>query len=329
MSENRNFNQSDEPKKDISHQTSNQLSLEEEILQSLQKNETMLSKKKETGWNKFVTFLKLHYKKIFPLMILLAFVLYAWIGSAVLGDPNEIHWDAIGYYLPPSKEYPLGTTQMGLSWYVVLVNALKNSLRLGAISGLICVAIAVVIGVLGPLVGGIFDDILVLITNIFLVFPTIPFILLLGTWFNETTTAQIILVIALFNWPWAARSIRSQVLSLRERDFVKISKITGIGPLKQALFDIIPNMFSYIFLVFTILINVAILTEAGIAILGLGQSDLWTLGRMLDQDRKWHFNPGYYHLWVPTGLLLTSFLVVMYIFNANWQSVFNPRLREN
>ncbi|TFH44611.1 MAG: hypothetical protein E4G94_03345 [ANME-2 cluster archaeon] len=84
----------------------------------------------------------------------------------------------------------------------------------------------------------------------------------------------------------------------------------------------------YIFLVFPSLINVAILTEASIAILGLGQTEIWTLGRMLDMDRKSHIIAGYFHLWIPTGLTLTLFLVLMYVINANLTEIFNPRLRE-
>lgn len=280
-------------------------------------------------FKKFGGFLIKYRKQIIPLVILVVVVLYAFIGAAVLGDPEVVHEELDNWYFaPPQKGLPLGTNQQGFSWYVVLVHSLKNSILIGFSAGAICLGFALFIGLIGPFLGGFFDDLFVLITNIFLVFPVIPFILLLGTWFSTTSIVTIEIVIALFNWPWAARSIRSQVLSLRERDFVKLSKITGLNQVKIAIMDIIPNMFSYIFLVFTILINIAILTEAGISILGLGQTNIWTLGRMLDIDRKAHIIPGYFHLWIPTGLTLTMFLILLYVINSNLTEIFNPRLRE-
>ncbi|WP_371802288.1 ABC transporter permease [Candidatus Lokiarchaeum ossiferum] len=285
---------------------------------------------------KFGLFLKRYKKQIIPLSIFLLVVLFAFIGSAVVGDPEYVYEVIIDgrstglplFFAEPQSGLPLGTNQQGYSWFAVLLHSFKNSLKIGFTAGIVCVVIAVFVGLIGPFLGGAIDDFFVFITNIFLVFPVIPFILLLGTMMEKTSVLTIEIVIALFNWPWAARSIRSQVLSLRERDFVKVSKTSGLSEVKIAIVDIIPNMFSYIFLVFTILINVAILTEAGIAILGLGQSDMWTLGRMLDLDRKAHIIPGYYHLWIPTGLSLTLFLVLMYVINTNLTEVFNPRLRE-
>ncbi|UYP46040.1 hypothetical protein NEF87_002325 [Candidatus Lokiarchaeum ossiferum] len=307
----------------------------------------------EEKQKRFSIFWKKNRAKIIPLIILIGYLLLGFVGSVIWNDPDFIYiqksdgelgtnlsypaWLEFLYRKSPLygtpymqfSDLPLGTNGEGKSWFTILVHALKNSLIIGIIAGLLCVVLAVLIGIIGPFIGGIVDDALVLITNIFLVFPVIPFIILLSTTFQTTKTWHIVLVIALFNWPWAARSIRSQVLSLKERDFVKISRITGQHPIKIAFVDVLPNMFSYIFLVFTILINVAILTEAGIAIIGIGQTENWTLGRMLDVDRVSHVTPGYFHLWIPTGLFLTSFLVLMYVINTNWQDIFNPRLRES
>ncbi len=307
---------------------------EEKLIVSDPNSLTIAATKSEN--KSIVLFFKRYYKQIIPTTIFIVTILFVFIGAAVVGDPEVEHLiysakqdrDILAYFAPPQKGLPLGTNQQGYSWFVVLIHALKNSLIVGFTAGLLCVTIALFVGLIGPFLGGMVDDIFVFITNIFLVFPVLPFILLLGTIMGSTSTTTIVIVIALFNWPWAARSIRSQVLSLREREFVKVSKISGLSEIKIAILDIIPNMFSYIFLVLTILINVAILSEAGISILGLGQSDIWTLGRMMDLDRKTHIIQGYYHLWIPTGLTLTLILVLMYVMNTNLTEFFNPRLRE-
>jgi len=131
------------------------------------------------------------------------------------------------------------------------------------------------------------------------------------------------------SWPWAARSIRAQTLSLKERDFVKVAKVTGTGKARIAISEVLPNMFSYIMLVFTILIGLTIVTETGISMVGLGQTEAITLGSMLrDNIYQGDIIGDRPALWLPPGILLTSFIVLIYIMQSSMISFFNPKLRE-
>ncbi len=168
-----------------------------------------------------------------------------------------------------------------------------------------------------------------LITNIVLVFPVLPALLVLSAFLEERSLNLIILIISLISWPWAARAIRSQVLSLKEREFVSLAKISGTNDVKIASLEILPHLLSYIALVFAISIGAAILTEAGISVVGLGPENTVTLGILLQNAIAFEsIRLGYWWIFVTPGILLTAFMFALYLIQTNMDAVFNPRLRE-
>lgn len=296
---------------------------------------TSLKKEEEKKFIKkiypILKWLNSYRKQLAPMIIFIAVLIFLAIEAKRLPNPTQELLDGNGGILSfadPQSGLPLGTSQEGFDWYAILIHSTINSLKIGTFSAVVCIIIALFFGLVGPFIGGVVDDVFQLVTNIFLVFPVLPFIILLSTLYQGSNMFTVILVIALFNWSWAARSIRSQVLSLKEREFVKLSKITGLGPLQITFADIVPSMGSYLFLVVTIIISVSILVESGISILGLGPQNIWTLGKMLERDRNAHVLKGYNHLWVPTGLTLGFLSMMLYIINARMNEIFNPRLRE-
>ncbi|MFX1297914.1 MAG: ABC transporter permease, partial [Promethearchaeota archaeon] len=257
------------------------------------------------NFKQFFKKLSAHHQQLISVSILLAVILIIFISSIIYSHPFKKYYTLIGdrelplIFDPPSLKHLLGTNDFGNDNLVVLIHATRNSIILGFAVGGICVGIAVFIGVVGSYVGGILDEIFQFITNITLVFPIIPFILLLSTMLNQRSITIVGIIIALFNWPWAARSIRAQVLSLKERNFIKVSKVTGMRNIKIAIFEILPNLFSYIMLVFVIIVGIAITIEAGISIIGLGQEEVLTLGMMLYWSKEFgHVTGGFYNLWL-------------------------------
>ncbi|MFX0092870.1 MAG: ABC transporter permease, partial [Candidatus Hodarchaeota archaeon] len=233
----------------------------------------------------------------------------------IFGDPSLIH--------------PLGTNDFGNDTLIVLIHATKNSILLGFIVAAFCVCIAVFMGVVGSFKGGILDELFQLVTNIALVFPVIPSILLLSTMLNQRSMFIVATIIALVSWPWAARAIRAQVLTLKEREYVRLAKVTGMSDTKIAIMEIVPNIFSYVMLVFAIDVGIAITFEAAISMVGLGQETDLTLGRMLYWSKEFgHVTGGFYHLWLPPGIVLTLFIILIYMLHSSMTQVFNPRLRE-
>jgi peptide/nickel transport system permease protein len=229
----------------------------------------------------------------------------------------------------PSLNHWLGTNDYGQDAFNLLLTAIRNSIGFGLLTSFISSSIAVIFGVIGPFKGGKTDTVFQFITNIALVFPIIPTIILISTLTEERTMILILLVIALFNWPWAARSIRAQVLSIKERNYIKIAKMSGLSKTRIAISEVIPNVLSYVILSFTIITGIAIQTEAGIAMIGLGQQDFITLGYLLQEaQRNQYITTGQYHLWIPPGIILMLFLVLIYAVHGSFSSTFNPKSRE-
>ncbi|MBN1800498.1 MAG: ABC transporter permease [Candidatus Lokiarchaeota archaeon] len=260
---------------------------------------------------------------IFFMTICLVITIWSLIPPFNDVSPNQ------GDNLFPSSTFWLGTNQSGQDVFHLLITGTRNSIGFGFLASIISTGIAIVFGVVGPYIGGVVEKITEFVTNVILIFPVIPFILLLGTLTQERTMASILWVIALFNWPWAARSIRAQVLSIKERDYIKISRMSGISSTRIAITEVLPNVLSYVFLCFVIITGIAIQVEAGIAMLGLGQQDYITLGSLLwDAQHYGAIIRGYYHIWIPPGLLIILFLVIIYNLHGSFSSTFNPKARE-
>lgn len=237
-------------------------------------------------------------------------------------DPSRINQD-------PSSLYWLGTNYRGQNMFNMLLTGTRNSIIFGFVTSILCTSIAILVGVIGPFIGGVVDKITQFITNIALIFPIIPFIILMSTLTEERTTLSTLLIIAFFNWPWAARSIRAQVLSIKERDYIKVSRMSGVSSTRIAFSEVLPNVLSYVFLCFVIITGIAIQIEAGIALLGLGQQDYLTLGWLLtDAIENQAINTFQYHLWIPPGVILMLFLLLIYNLHGSFSSTFNPKSRE-
>lgn len=265
----------------------------------------------------------------------LSIILFGIIGTQLAGDPWTRHRDDEDNNIPrqkPDSQFLLGTNGLGQDILARLAIATQTSIMLGVTCGIIITIIAVVIGAVGGYFGGIFDEFAQLITNIFLVFPVLPFLLTLAAFIEERSLELVGLVVILFSWPWAARSIRSQVLSLKERDFVNLARISNSNGLKIAIAEILPYMLAYIVLIFAISCGGAIAAEAGISMIGFGpdQTSHVTLGTML----YWAFTnesvqAGYWWIYLPPGIILTIFFVNLYVMQASVDEILNPRLRKS
>jgi peptide/nickel transport system permease protein len=193
--------------------------------------------------------------------------------------------------------------------------------------------IALIVGGIGPYKGGLVDEISNAFTNVVMVFPMLPLLILLAAMLEQRSMFLVATLIGLTSWPWAARCIRSQVLTLKERGFIDVARMSGMKDRKIVVTEIMPNMLAYIIIVFVVSLSIAVLTEAGLSMIGLGPDpgSTVTLGSML----YWVMNSTHaalpWNLWwcfIPPGLILTIFLVAVFIMHTGMDQVFNPRLRK-
>jgi peptide/nickel transport system permease protein len=228
---------------------------------------------------------------------------------------------------------PLGTDNFGRDVLSELVKAAGVSLVIGLVAGIIATLIGLTLGLLGGYIGGFVDDIIMFITNLFTVIPGIVLLILISFSIGQEKrgAVTIAVVIGFTSWVWTARAVRSQVISLRNRDHVNLSKLSGHSIVYIIVADILPYIASYVVMALILQISSGILAEAGLSILGLGPrtTDVPTLGLMMNWAMiyqaeilgKW---------WAYAPVILTIALVTfsMNLMNTGLDQVFNPALRD-
>lgn len=229
---------------------------------------------------------------------------------------------------------PLGTDNFGRDTLTELVKATGVSLRIGLIAGTIATLIGLTVGLLAGYVGGIVDDILMFIANMFTVIPGFVLLILINSSVSQesrgVTTCAI--VIGVTSWVWTARSVRSQVISLRNRDHVNLSKLSGHSLLRIVVTDILPYIASYVVMAFILQVSSGILAEAQLSLLGLGPrtTEVPTLGLMMN----WAKNGGAYtssNAWWAYFTVILDIALISFslnLMNTGLDQVFNPTLRD-
>jgi peptide/nickel transport system permease protein len=177
--------------------------------------------------------------------------------------------------------------------------------------------------------GGIVDDILSMITNVVLVIPTLAVLIIVAAYLSVGSLMGEAVLIGVTSWPWAARAIRAQTFSLATRDFVSLARLSGQGTLRVIVKEIAPNMSSYLFLAFILLFGGSILIAATLDFLGLGPSQVMSLGLMLNTAvSNAALQLGYWWWFIPPGIGITAIVGGLYVMNVGLDEVFNPKLRE-
>ncbi len=228
---------------------------------------------------------------------------------------------------------PLGTDNFGRDVLTELIRATIVSLQIGFVAGIIATLIGLTLGLLAGYVGGLMDDIIMFITNLFTVIPSFVLLILISFSIGQDKRGAltVAVVIGFTSWVWTARAVRSQVVSLRNRDHVNLSKLSGHSIVHIILNDILPYIASYVVMALILQISSGILAEAGLSILGLGPrtTEVPTLGLMMNWAmiyqahilEKW---------WAYFPVLITIALITfsMNLMNTGLDQVFNPALRD-
>jgi peptide/nickel transport system permease protein len=228
---------------------------------------------------------------------------------------------------------PLGTENFGRDVLTELVKALSVSLQIGLVAGSVSTLIGLVLGLLAGYVGGFVDDIIMFFTNIFTVIPTIVLLILISFSIGQERRGAftIAVVIGLTAWYWTTRAVRAQVISLRNRDHVNLSKLSGHSIAHIIVADILPYIASYVVMAFVLQISSGILSEASLSILGLGPrtTDVPTLGLMMNWALIYQAEIlGKWWAYLPVIIVIALITFSMNLMNTGLDQVFNPALRE-
>jgi peptide/nickel transport system permease protein len=259
------------------------------------------------------------------IIILLVFLIVAIFGPLFEHNPNAFVGPALH---GPTAKFWLGTTQSGQSVLAQLVLSTRNTLAVGFAAGLLATVVAMAIGVGGAFAGGSSDDVLNLVTNVVLVIPALPLIIIVAAYVKSNGLAPTILVIAVTSWAGSARVLRGLTLSVRNRDYVAAARVSGERAWRIVVVELLPNLMAYIISCFIFTVIFAILTQAGLAFIGLESPDTLTWGNMLyfaENDQA--LSSGAWWWFVPPGLCIALIGTGLALINIGLDEVLNPRLR--
>jgi peptide/nickel transport system permease protein len=251
-------------------------------------------------------------------------------GVGIVGPFFVHNANALGNHdwAAPSLSHWLGTNEIGQDVFAQLVVSARASLEIGAGAGLIATAISILIGISGGYAGGIVDETLSLLTNVILVIPTLPLVILVLAYVKSNSLVPLILIIALTSWAASARVLRAQTLSVRNREYVLAARVSGERAFRVILVEILPNELPVIVsnLIFAMIF--AILTQAGLAFIGLGDPTTLTWGNMLNIAYNAEaLSFGAWWWFIPPGACIALLGMGLALINFGLDEVLNPRLR--
>lgn len=256
----------------------------------------------------------------FFLVALLAPVIAPTAPQRMVGRPHDA----------PSEKYVIGTTRQGQDMFAQMVYGAGGSLRVGFITGTIVIVIAIAVGVTAGYVGGLTDETLSLLANIFLTIGGLPLIIVIAALIENPGPDTVILVLALTGWAWGARVLRSQTLALRNSEFVEAARVSGEPLWRIIAVEILPNMTSLVVSSWIGAVLYAILAQAALEFIGLGDPNSVTWGTIL----YWAQNnqallTGAWWTFVPPGLAISAVGLALIMINYGIDEITNPRLAKN
>ncbi len=228
---------------------------------------------------------------------------------------------------------PLGTDNFGRDVLTELVAATRVSLQIGFVAGTIATLIGLTLGLVAGYIGGLVDDVIMFITNLFTVIPGFVLLILISFSIGQEQrgAVTVAVVIGFTSWVWTARAVRAQVVSLRHRDHVNLSKLSGHSIAHIIFADILPYIASYVVMAMILQISSGILAEAGLSILGLGPrtTEVPTLGLMMNWAMIYQAHVmGKWWAYLPVLITIALITFSMNLMNTGLDQVFNPALRE-
>jgi len=232
-------------------------------------------------------------------------------------------------YLPPSWEHPLGTDFEGKDIFSQIVNGARDVLFVAFLAGTITVLIATVLGSIAGFKGGLWDNVIMAVDEILLTIPQFPLLSVLAA-LTRLDNFTLALVIGVLSWPALARAIRSQVLSLKEREFIEAARALGLDAKHIVFTEIMPNLMSYIVVSWILSMTGAVYSQVGLVFLGFVPFTSHNWGVMINLAWTWgaiYYKNSVWYIISPI-MAITGFQLSAILFSRALEEIFNPRLRE-
>ncbi|MDM7830379.1 ABC transporter permease [Cellulomonas edaphi] len=265
-------------------------------------------------------------KAVTGLVILGFFTLIAIIGPYIAPyDPNARSKDILQ---PPSMAHLFGTTHVGQDIFSQIVVGTRGVMVVGFVAGIVATTIGVLIGVTAGFIGGWGDESLSALSNVFLVIPQLPLIIIIAGQLPSAGGLTVALVIAATGWAWGARVLRAQTLSLRRRDFVEAARANGEKTWRIITAEILPNLTAIIAAGFVGTVGFAVLSQITLSFIGITSVSDWNWGTVLFwAQQQLALQRGAWWWFVPAGLCIALLGMALTLINFGIDEFVNPRLR--
>lgn len=265
-------------------------------------------------------------KALTGIAILAFFGILAIVGPSIAPyDPNQVSTDLLG---SPSAAHWLGTDHTGRDILSQIIVGTRGVLVVGLIAGVGATLLGVVVGVTAGFVGGLGDETLSALSNVFLVIPQLPLIIIIAAQLPSAGGVTVALVIGATGWAWGARVLRAQTLSLRRRDFVEAARATGERTWRIVMAEVLPNLWAIIAAGFVGTVTFAVLSQVTLAFIGITPVSDWNWGTILFwAQNNLALQRGAWWWFVPAGLCIALLGMALTLINFGIDELVNPRLR--
>jgi peptide/nickel transport system permease protein len=260
-------------------------------------------------------------------LLLLALFLFGMIGLQ-FAVPKGSDMGAVPLNLGPSMQHLLGTDGLGRDMFTVMVIGIPNTFKIGFLAGTVGVLIGALIGLFAGYYRGWADTIFSSFADVMLVIPTLAILITVSAYVRVVTVELMAVIVGLLAWPLSARVIRSQTLSLRERLFVQVAKLSGENDFEIITRQILPNLTAYLAASFVGAVSGGILASVALEVLGLGPQNVPTIGRTLFYAFKYTaLFRGMWWWWGPPVVTLAVIFTGLFWISISLDRYANPRLK--
>ena len=262
-------------------------------------------------------------------MVMFAMLFLFWIIGPSFIDRSKAEPLSAMQDMPPSREYPLGTETMGRQLLPVLLVGTQYTLEIGLLAGSAGLLIGIILGFAAGYFGGSLDSFVRSAADIGLTIPGLAVLVVIATVIKEKMSPRTLAgIIALLAWMWPTRTIRAQILTMRERPYVEIARLSGMNDLKIIVQELLPNLLPYLAASFVGAVSGAIMAAVGLEALGLGPQTEPTLGMTIFWCMYWGaIQRGIWWWWVPPMAAISYVFVGLFMISSGLDELANPRLR--
>jgi peptide/nickel transport system permease protein len=260
------------------------------------------------------------------LTILVVILLFSLFGPFFV-DPHNAQVGAVMPRRPPSLEYLLGTDSQGRDMWTLLIYGTPNTLKMGLIAGVIGVGAGMTLALIGGNFGGPVDAVIRIVSDALLTVPAIAILVIIAGNIDRMTSWVMALVVASLSWMFTTRTIRAQVLTIRERSYIEVARVNGQSALSILFTEIMPNLLPFVVASFVGTVGSAILAVIGLEALGLGALEETTLGNTIYwSQQSAAVLRGYWWWWGPPIVVIALIFLGLFLTSVGFDRFANPRL---